>query len=278
MVARWAANCRPPSGAVAILRLGQSGFALRGDGTTLLVDPLLSARADQLAPPAAGPEDLGALDAVIATHEHRDHLDLAVWPQLAAASPAAWFVVPEPLAGRVSATVPAGRVIGASVGRRIEVGAARIDPVPARHGVHVADAYAFGQELSNGSHRYLGYVIELAGMRLYHAGDTIGYEGHAERLRAHGVDVAFLPINGRDPEREARDIVGNLEADEAADLAAAAGIPIVVPMHHDAIAGNTGRAADLVEQAERRRPALCIVVLGLAGSIVIASGGRAASV
>ncbi|MFN2519631.1 MAG: MBL fold metallo-hydrolase [Candidatus Limnocylindria bacterium] len=271
-VARWVATARPPSGAVAILRLGQSGFALRAGGVTLLVDPFLSARPDLLAPPVAGPEDLGAIDAVLATHEHPDHLDVASWPRFASAGPAVRFVVPEPLVDRVSAAVLSDRVIGAAVDRRIDVAGARIHPVPASHGVHVADAYTFGREHSNGYHRYLGYVFELAGVRLYHAGDTVRYEGDAERLRAYDIDVALLPINGRDAEREARDIVGNLGPVEAADLAAAAGIPVVVPMHHDTVAGNTGRVADLFEYAERRRLALSFAVLGLAGSIVLASG------
>ena len=58
--------------------------------------------------------------------------------------------------------------------------------------------------------RFLGYVIESAGTTVYHSGDTIGYEEQAVHLRQHHVGVAFLPINGRDSQRESQDIVGNL--------------------------------------------------------------------
>ncbi len=52
-------------------------------------------------------------------------------------------------------------------------------------------------------------------MRVYHAGDTIAYDDMVERLRALRVDVALLPINGRDHFREAQDVVGNLTPREA---------------------------------------------------------------
>ena len=98
--------------------------------------------------------------------------------------------------------------------------------------------------------------------RVFHAGDTIRYDGMAERLRALAVDVALLPINGRSPEREAQDLVGNLDAREAADLAADVGVATIVPMHYELFARNSGRAADLVEYAATTHPQLTVVVLG----------------
>jgi L-ascorbate metabolism protein UlaG (beta-lactamase superfamily) len=32
----------------------------------------------------------------------------------------------------------------------------------------------------------------------YHAGDTILYDGLVERLRRHALDIACVPVNGRD--------------------------------------------------------------------------------
>ena len=53
------------------------------------------------------------------------------------------------------------------------------------------------------------------------------------------MDVAVLPVNGRDPEREARGIVGNMDAREAVELALAIGATLLVPIHWDGFAGNT---------------------------------------
>jgi len=240
-------------------RLPQAGFVLRGNGTTLLIDAFLSPRPDRLVPASLAPESLTGIDAILATHEHRDHLDLIALPALAAASPNARVIVPAPIVERVAAIVGGDRVIGATVDGEIAVRAARVIPVPACHGVDVSDAYTFGQELSGGLHRYLGYVIDLGGVRVYHAGDTIRYDGMAERLRALRGDIALLPINGRRAEREARGFVGNMDHADAADLAAEAGIGALVPMHHDTIDGNTGSVADLRAYVAKSHPELKVI-------------------
>jgi L-ascorbate metabolism protein UlaG (beta-lactamase superfamily) len=117
----------------------------------------------------------------------------------------------------------------------------------------MADAYGFGEQLSGGLVRFLGYVVELGGVRVYHAGDTIHYDGMEDRLRELAIDVAMLPINGRDPEREAKDIVGNLNEREAAWLAHEIGAEVLLPMHHDLFARNRGYPAHVVEFVERDR-------------------------
>ena len=80
-------------------------------------------------------------------------------------------------------------------------------------------------------------------------------------LRAHAPDLAILPINGRDPLREAKDIWGNLDAEEAAQLAAAAGVPAVVPCHFDGVAGNLGDPDTFLRALAFRAPGISAHVL-----------------
>jgi L-ascorbate 6-phosphate lactonase len=232
---------------VTLTWLGQAGFLLRADGTTVLVDAFLSAREERLYPPPLDPATLTDVDLVLCTHEHLDHLDGPTIAAVAAASPAARVVVPAPVTGQaVAAGVPADRVVGAIAHEPLTGLAVPVHPVPARHGVDVADAYDFGRDLSGGQIRYLGYVVEIGGARVYHAGDTIWWPGQDEILRDLGVHLALLPINGRDPVREADNIVGNLDHREAALLADAAGVDLLVPMHWDMFAGNLGFPEQLV--------------------------------
>lgn len=263
------ASTRPPAGSVWLYWLGQAGFVIRGSTTTLVVDPFLVDRPDRTAPPPLTPGDFGFADAMLATHEHRDHLDLANLPAIAAAAPRARFVVPEPLVERTAEAVGAGRVTGARPGSAISLGSATIMPVPACHGVHVADAYTFG--LVPGEHRYLGYVITLDGVRIYHAGDTIRYDGLAERLRELRVEVALLPINGRDAERESRDLVGNLTEEEAAELVRDAGIAIAVPMHYELFAHNAGSAGTFVDRVAALAPSATVLVPGRYTGILVSA-------
>ena len=260
---------RPPPGSLGLFWLGQAGFALRGADTTLLIDPFLAEGPERLVPPADRPEAFDFVDAVLATHEHWDHLDLATWPTLAAATPGTRFVVPRPVVEQVvAAGISADRVIGAEPDVELRFGSARVVPVPARHGVHVADAYNFGHQLSAGQYRYLGYVVDLNGVRAYHAGDTIVYDGMARRLRELRVDLALLPINGRDHYRERQDIVGNLTYREAADLAAEAGVDLVVPMHYEMFAANAEDPGTFVDYARRTYPSLTTLVPGRRGGFL----------
>jgi L-ascorbate 6-phosphate lactonase len=94
-------------------------------------------------------------------------------------------------------------------------------------------------------------VIESAGRRLYHSGDSLAYPGLTERLGSDPFDVLFLPINGRDP---ARGVPGNMTAAEAVDLAAAVRPRFVVPHHYDMFTFNTVPGEVFVAEA-RRLPA-----------------------
>jgi L-ascorbate metabolism protein UlaG (beta-lactamase superfamily) len=264
--AREIAETPVPAGSVGIYWLGQAGFILRGERTTIAIDVYLSPRDTRRFDPPVTAAELGFVDAFLATHEHIDHLDLPQWPALAAAAPGARFIVPLPLVERATEAVGGGRVSGAVPGVAISIGGATVTPIPARHGVHMADAYTFGPV--PGEYRHLGYVVDLGGVRVYHAGDTIRYDGMAERIGALRADLALLPINGRTPEREAQDLVGNLSAVEAADLAADAGVSAVVPMHYELFAHNIGRVADLVDRVSEAHPQLAVHVLPRYGGMI----------
>jgi len=242
----------PHATGVTLTWLGQAGFLLRSTEATVLVDAFLSEYEGRRVPPPLDPATLTDVDLVLCTHEHLDHLDGPTVAAVAAAAPQARVVVPAPVVDQaVRAGVPADRVVGAVAGESLKDLAAPVWPVPAQHGVEVADAYDFGHALSGGQTRYLGYVVELGGARVYHAGDTVWWPGQERALRDLGVHVALLPINGRDPVREAANLVGNLDHREAALLAAAAGVDLLVPMHWDMFATNRGFPDHLVAVVER---------------------------
>ena len=82
------------------------------------------------------------------------------------------------------------------------------------HGV--ASAHETVEVDEQGRAKFLGYVLKFGDWTLYHSGDTVRYDGMAEKLRPFKIDVALLPINGRAPERR---VPGNLFGREAAQLA-----------------------------------------------------------
>jgi L-ascorbate 6-phosphate lactonase len=263
------------AGCVRLTWLRQAGFLLEAGGDAVLVDPYLTDDPSLAVPPHGTPEAVADVTVVCATHEHGDHLELSTWTRIADTSSKPVFVLPAPIRHQAEeAGVSAARVIGALAGAPISVGGVTIHPVRASHGVHAADAYNFGEARSGEASRYLGYVVELGGVRIYHAGDTIPYDGMEETLRALRPDIALLPINGRDYFRERLDIVGNLTPREAADLAAAIGVDLVIPMHYETVPGNMESPGVFVDYLRTTYPGLTTCLPGRGRPITYCHRGR----
>lgn len=254
--------------------LGQAGFRLHDPdraGPTVFVDPFLTPGPARQADSPLDADGLGQqADVVLCTHGHGDHFDRSTI-RAAARSPESLFtlMLPRPLVSEAADLgFPDARIVGAQPGEPWEADGVRVHPVPASHGVNVADAYNFGEQLSDGLVRYLGYVIEIGGVRVYHAGDCIPYQDHAEIVGALKPDVALLPINGRDTFREGeRNIVGNMDHREAARLANDLGVQLLIPMHWEMFAHNRGFPHHLVEYAALMHPALNVMVPGRGGKV-----------
>lgn len=259
----------------------QAGFVIRGAGRTVLVDPWLSdwletagpANPDPARRAAAAPcrpEELPPVDLVCCTHEHPDHLDLDTLRVIANRSPDARFVVPAPLTPLLAgAGIGSDRVVGVEAEQPVSVAGVGVLALPAPHSFKAGSlgGYDFWTD-EEGRHRAVGYVLRVGEVAVFHGGDTVRAPGDADRLRREEVDVALLPVNGRDSMREAQGLVGNLQAAEAADLAAAAGIAHLVPCHYDGVVGNTADPADVVRYAVAHRLPLTVHVVGPAGLVV----------
>ena len=257
-------NTQLPQDTIALWWLGQAGFVLRSSSSIIYLDPFLSEYPNRLIPPLFAAEKGAPADVVFCTHEHLDHFDPQTLRGLAKASPHARFVVPLPIVDQVTALdISPERVVGVQPGDELDLGEVKIFPTPALHGLKAPPAvYDFGFVEKDGTHlyRYLGFVIEMAGVRVYSAGDTLAFDGLTRRLRQLEVDIALLPINGRSYFREQLDIVGNLDEREAADLAAAAGVKLLVPTHYEMFAANQGRPGVLLDYVRAYHPSLTCYV------------------
>jgi L-ascorbate 6-phosphate lactonase len=257
---------------VLLTWIGQAGFLVRTPATRLAIDPFLSDHPGRRFPSPVGVDEVAGSELVLATHQHLDHLDTPALRRLLERDDRVRVVVPAPVVpDAAEAGLPRDRLVGARPGEPVAAGDVTVHPVPALHGVHVTDAYSHGLPGDGDQVRYLGYVMETPDGRLYHAGDTLRWPGQAELLRSYRVDVALLPINGRDGEREARDIVGNLDAGEALGLARDAGVATVVPMHYDLMDGNLGDVEGFARLAPDLHPEGRVVVPARMAEISLAA-------
>ncbi|CAM4424460.1 MBL fold metallo-hydrolase [Paenibacillus macerans] len=242
-----------PYGTLALWFLGQESVIIKGDGITLYVDPYVSGDLDsgdwrRTFPAPIEPGDILGADLCLITHEHDDHMDGGTLPYFHRQNPAAPIVAPaccKPALQEMGIAAP--QIWEADDRRQLELfSKLRLTVIPAAHEQLERD--------EEGKPRYVGYVIELNGVTLYHAGDTLVYPELIERLRAVRPDVALLPINGRDYFRGQRGIVGNMNYREAAELAAAIDADTVIPLHYDLFAVNAEKPGHFVDDLYERFP------------------------
>lgn len=235
---------------LAIWALGQMGYVFKSAGTTLAIDLCLSDYVQQIAgdfwarayPPPIEASALDGIDLMCITHDHADHLDPLTVSALAQANPHMRFITTAWSKDKMPADIAPERILTPQVGETLHFAGVSIHPTLSAH-------YDTTQHPDKG-YRWLGFLLEFdTGVKVYHAGDTILYEGYVPHLQQHApIDIAILPVNGRDSLREAQhNIYGNLHPQEAAWLTQQMGWQTVLVGHNDLFANNAipyGHIAD----------------------------------
>ena len=189
--------------------LGQSGFLVQMSKENILLDPYLSDSLSETSDETGvlheritglvvEPAGLSFVDVVTSSHSHLDHLDPGTLPDVLSGGAA--FVCAA--GSEIVATERAGRApdVALHVGELATFAGFQIEAVPAYHD----DApEAVGYVVRNGTYCLLPRGRHAAG-----AGNRRG------RRAEYGVDVAFVPINGKH---------GNMDGADAARLAYEAG-------------------------------------------------------
>jgi L-ascorbate metabolism protein UlaG (beta-lactamase superfamily) len=169
--------------------LGHASWLIQLCGVSVLVDPVLGesivgfTKRNGNAPLAAAA--LPPIAAQLVSHNHYDHMDM---PSLRAVG--APVVV-----GLGNARSVSGRLPATELGwwDSVEVGGVRVTFVPSQH---------WSRRSLGDTNRALwgGFVMEGAGLSIYHSGDTAYFEGFSEiGKRFPRIDAALLPIGAYDP-------------------------------------------------------------------------------
>lgn len=233
--------------------LGQCGFVFRYADKTVMIDPVLNdivrgdGRSVRHYPVPFSPDAL-QVDYVLCTHGHIDHLAGETVKGIAAAFPNARFIIP--VGCKQTALdfgLPESSLVYAFDGCDLSLDGLRVSAFSEAHPEHVLD--------ENDPAMALGYCAELGGIRIFHLGDTYLTERLLQSLEAMpSPHILLPPINGDDRFRARRDLIGNMEPEEAAALAAHLNADLTVPTHYDMIQGNSSDPLRFAAELMRRKP------------------------
>jgi len=194
--------------------LGHDGFLIKGDDKAIVIDPFQVRQCE----PA---------DIILVTHEHYDHCSPEDIQKIRKDSTV--IITESDSAKKLSGDI---RVV--RPGDRLTVLGVQIEAVP---------AYNTNKSFHPKQNGWLGFIVTLAGVRIYHAGDT----DLIPEMGSLKADIALLPVSG----------TYVMTAEEAVEAARVIKPKLVIPMHYGAIVGSA-------DDARRFRDALagvCEVVL-----------------
>ena len=190
---------RPPASGLRATWLGHSTVLVELDGARVLFDPVWARRASpsslvgprRFHEPPLALDELPPLDAIVASHDHYDHLDREVVRALArsAAQSGARFVVPLGVGAHLERWgVAPDRIVELDWSESTTVGPLTLTATPARH--------FSGRGLNDRNHTlWASWSVAGPRHRVFHSGDTGPFPGFADIGAAHGpFDLTLVKI------------------------------------------------------------------------------------
>jgi len=166
-------------------------------------------------------------DVICISHEHFDHCSPS---DVEKVSKDDTVIVTE----TVSAEKLSGDIRVLKPGESVEVAGVRVTAVP---------SYNTDKSFHPKSNEWLGFVVEMDGVRIYHAGDA----DFIPEMKDLDVDIALIPVSG----------TYVMDADQAIEAARAIKPKIAVPMHYGKIVGSE---ADAKKFAEALKDEMTVVI------------------
>lgn len=191
--------------------IGQSGYILNDETTTIYLDPYLSdavnrvAGRERMVPAPVTAQDIKA-DAIICTHNHLDHLDVDLIDEMNTDGIA--FYAPSDCKETLL-KLGVKQYIPFDCGAETQIGNFKISAVYAKHTVPA-----------------IGIVVTNGDSSLYFTGDTF----YDERLNKIQCDVLFVCINGK---------LGNMDVNDAVRLTKEINPKTGIPNHYGMFESNT---------------------------------------
>ena len=202
---------------VEISWLGHAAFLLKHSGKLIYIDPYKI-------------KSKGSADIILVTHEHFDHLSPDDLRKIGKHDTD--IVAPRSCEGKLKG-LGAGIIKLVKPGDKVMVKDVEVEAIPAYNLTKFrAPGIPYHPREAGG----VGYILNLDGVRIYHAGDT----DFIPEMRELKVDVALIPVSG----------TYVMTAEEAAEAVNTFKPKLAIPMHYGSIVGSRRDAERFKELAE----------------------------
>lgn len=161
-------------------------------------------------------------DIILVSHSHHDHCS----PQDIAKVQGEHTVI---VTEKSSAEKLSGKLTVLAPGQATTVGEVGIEAVA---------AYNTDKHFHPQANGWLGFIVEVEGLRIYHCGDS----DFIPEMKAVQCDIAFIPVSG----------TYVMDARQAVEAALAIAPKVAIPMHYGAIVGSSQDAIDFKEALSGR--------------------------
>ena len=198
--------------------LGHATFLIRGEGKVIYFDPFVL------------PENPEKADLILITHDHFDHCSPDKVERIKKEDTS--IITTQRAANKLNGNL---RVI--KEGDELTEKGVRVKAVP---------AYNIGKSFHPRG-TGVGFIIELSGTRIYHAGDT----DFIPEMSSIKTDIALLPIGG----------TYTMNEEEAARAALTIKPKLVIPMHYNYIDGTSADPNNFKQIIQTNNPEIRVEIL-----------------
>jgi L-ascorbate metabolism protein UlaG (beta-lactamase superfamily) len=207
--------------------LGHSTVLFKIDGTTVLTDPVFSARAGlnfqlftlgikRLVAPALAISELPKIDLILLSHAHFDHFDI---PSLRALQNRGTTVVTAARTADLLRPKRYAQVRELAWDERVSVGPLEVRAFRVNH---------WGARMRNDVYRgYNGYTVDAGRYRVLFGGDTAATDAFRGLRSSRAFDLAIMPVGAYNPW-----IRYHCTPEQSWQMANDAGAEFFLPVHH----------------------------------------------
>jgi len=199
--------------------LGHAGFMIKNH-LTIYIDPYNIK------------EGLPKADIILITHSHYDHCSLEDLNKIVQEKTK--IICTADCQSKITKFEVNVKIDLLEPNQELDLGTIRISTLP---------AYNLDKDFHTKESHWIGYLIKMNGIAIYHAGDT-DLIPEMQKLTGHqeGNFIALLPIGGR----------FTMTAEEASEAAKLIKPSLAIPMHYGSIVGTEEDAKEFVELCKEK--------------------------